>query len=105
MSSEIVLRPIWRRFRPRYLRLAAAHVRRGGHAAIVPKHGPIDVLLTVDNTGKITELGLWALLAIEQKRYRKVKDGPAKGLAIARIQPDYEGSVLDFCDRDSVHAG
>jgi Fe-S-cluster containining protein len=105
MSAYVVERPIWRRFRPQFLARAAAHVRAGGCAAIVGERGDVRVLLPVDEKGKITELGQWALLSVEQQRWRRVHDGEAKGLASARIQPNYAGSVLDFCDRDSVHSG
>jgi hypothetical protein len=105
MSAYVIVRPVWRRFRPRYLARAVAHVRSGGHAAIAHEDGKIEVLLTVDDGGKLTELGQWALLAIEQRRWRRVTEGPAKGLASARIRPSYGGSVLDWCERDSVHPG
>ena len=105
MSAYVIERPVWRRFRPRYLERAAAHVRRGGHAAIVRDDGSVEVLLTVDAKGKITELGRWSLLAIEQQRWRRVKEGAATGLAWARVNADYGGSVLDWCERDSVHPG
>lgn len=105
MSSYEIVRPIWRRFRPLYLARAAAHVRRGGFAAIVDERDRVTLLLPVDAKGKITELGQWALLSIEQVRWRRVREGVAKGLATARVKRDYEGSVLDFCVRDSVHAG
>ena len=105
MSAYVVVRPVWRRFRPLYLARAAAHVRRGGHAAIVREDGEIELLLTVDAKGKITELGQWSLLSIERQRWRRVKEGPARGLARARVDPSYGGSVLDWCERDSVHPG
>ena len=105
MSAYVVVRPVWRRFRPRYLARAAAHVRRGGHAVIVREDGEIELLLTVDAKGKITELGQWSLLSIERQRWRRVKEGPARGLARARVDPSYGGSVLDWCARDSVHPG
>ena len=105
MSAYVIVRPVWRRFRSRYLARAAAHVRSGGHAAIVHDTEVIEMLLTVDDKGKLTELGQWSLLAIEQQRWRRVKEGPAKGLAIARVRPSYGGSVLDWCDRDSLHPG
>ncbi|AUX25085.1 hypothetical protein SOCEGT47_056280 [Sorangium cellulosum] len=105
MSAYVVSRPIWRRFRPRYLARAAAHVRAGGHAAIVLPEERIDLLLSVDEAGKLTELGQWALLSIEQQRFRRVSEGPARGLATARVKRQYEGSVLDWCERDSVHPG
>ncbi len=105
MSVYVIERPIWRRFKPRYLSRAAAHVRKGGHAVIVRDKGRLEMLLSVDEGGKITVLGLWALLAIEQRRWRRVTEGPAKGLATALVKEDYEGSVLDWCERDSVHEG
>lgn len=105
MPPCVVSRPIWRRFRPRYLARAAAHVRAGGHAAIVQPDERIDLLLSVDERGKLTELGLWALLSIEQQRFRRVSEGAARGLATARVKRHYEGSVLDWCERDSVHPG
>jgi uncharacterized protein len=105
MSAYVLERPVWRHFRPSYLTRAAAHVRGGGHAAIVDRAGPVELLLTVGEGGKITELGQWSLLAIEQQRWRRVKDGPAKGLARARVREDFEGSVLDWCERDSIHPG
>jgi hypothetical protein len=105
MSAYVIDRPLWRSFKSRWLARAAAHVRRGGHAVVIADDGAMEMLLTVDRAGKITELGLWALLAIEQRRWRRVKEGPAAGLAIAGVRPSYEGSVLDWCHRDSIHRG
>src|SRR3954464_13560594 len=99
MSDYVVVRPIWRSFRSRWLARAVAHVRRGGFAAIADETGGGKVLMPVDEAGKITELGQWALLAIEQQGWRRVKDGLAKGLASARIRSNYAGSVLDWCER------
>lgn len=105
MSAYEVERPIWRRFKPAFLTRAAAHVRAGGHAVIVRDDAALEMILGVDAKGKITELGLWSILAIEQQRWRRVTDGPAKGLASVRVKADYEGAVLDWCERDSVHEG
>lgn len=105
MSKYVISRPIWRRFRPAYLGRAAVHVKRGGCAAIVDEHDNVTLLLPVDEKGVITELGQWALLSIEQQRWRRVREGAAKGLATAKVKRAYEGSVLDWCVRDSVHAG
>jgi Fe-S-cluster containining protein len=105
MSAYEIVRPVWRKFRPRFLARAAAHVRRGGHAVVEREGGGVDLLLGVDAKGQITELGLWSILAIEQRRWRRVKEGPAAGLAIVHVRERYEGSVIDWCDRDSVHEG
>ena len=105
MSTPSVERPVWRRFRPRWLARAAAYVRAGGHAAIVDERNSVEVLLPVDERGKLSELGLWALLSIEQRRSRRVKTGPAKGLAHVRIRPRFRPAVLDWCARDAMHEG
>ncbi|NUQ75089.1 MAG: YkgJ family cysteine cluster protein [Polyangiaceae bacterium] len=105
MSAYVVTRPIWRRFRPQYLARAVWHVRRGGCAAIVNERGDVRVLLPLTPEGKLTELALWALLAVEQQRWRRVREGEAAGLGTAKIKDNYGGSVLDWCDRDSIHAG
>ena len=104
MSVTVVERPIWRRFDPRFYERAVAHVHAGGHAAVVRRAG-IEMLFGVDTSGRITELGLWAILAIEQQRWRRVKDGPARGLATATPRPDFADVVLDWCERDAVHPG
>jgi Fe-S-cluster containining protein len=105
MSAYTIDRPVWRKFRARWLARAATHVRRGGHAVIERDDGGVELLLGVGEDGKITELGLWSVLAIEQQRWRRVKDGPAKGLASVKVRDAFGGSVVDWCDRDSVHAG
>ncbi|HRI63507.1 MAG TPA: YkgJ family cysteine cluster protein [Polyangium sp.] len=105
MTATRIVRPIWRRFRPRWLARAAAHVRAGGCAAIVDEKNNVQVLLPVDKKGKLPELARWALLAIEHRRTTRVLEGPAKGLATIRIKSHYAGSVLDWCTRDSIHEG
>lgn len=97
-----VVRPVWRRFVPRFLDRAADWVRSGGHAAVVFDEKRIDLLLGVGPDGRITEQGLWAVLALEQRRYRKVKEGPAEGLFLARVRPHALEAALDWCDRDSM---
>lgn len=72
---------------------------------MVERTGRVDMLLPVGKDGKITELGQWAILAIEQRRYTRVKSGLSKGLATARVKPKFAGSVIDWCDRDSIHEG
>jgi Fe-S-cluster containining protein len=100
-----VERPVWRRFVPRFLDRAASWVRAGGHAAIVHDDQRIDLLLGADARGAITEQGLWAVLALEQLRYRKVKDGPAQGLFVTRVMPHARAAALDWCARDAATAG
>lgn len=105
MTATRIVRPIWRRFRPRWLARAAAHVRAGGCAAIVDERNDIQVLLPVDSKGKVPELARWALLSIEHRRTTRITEGPAKGLATTKIKKHYAGSVLDWCTRDSIHEG
>lgn len=104
-SAYEIARPVWRRFKPRFLAKAVAHVKRGGFAAIEDETGQVKVLLPVDEAGKVTELGQWALLSIEQRAWKRVKEGLGVGLATAKIRAKYAGSVLDWCERDAVHEG
>lgn len=105
MSKTKVERPVWRRFAPRFASRAAAWVRSGGQAAIVHDEENIEILLATDARGELTELGLWSLLAIEQRRSRVVKEGPAKGLRAAKAAKHSTFAVLDWCERDSGHPG
>jgi hypothetical protein len=105
VSVTVVERPIWRRFVPRFFERAVAHVREGGHAAVVHGERRVEMLFGTEATGRITELGLWAILAIEQQRWRRVAEGPARGLARAFAQEDFIPVVLDWCERDAVHEG
>jgi hypothetical protein len=105
VPATVIERPIWRRFLPRFADRAAEHVRSGGHAAVVHGDRHVEMLLSVDDAGRITELGLWALFAIEQRRWRRVKAGVARGLATARVRRDFVEVVLDWCERDAVHPG
>jgi hypothetical protein len=105
MSKTKVVRPVWRRFTPKFSKRAADWVRLGGHAAIVHDEEHIDILLGVDDDGKLTDLALWSLLALEQRASKVVDKGPAKGLRIARAAAHSTFAVLDWCDRDSAHPG
>jgi len=93
---------VWRRFVPRFLDRAADWVRAGGQAAVVFDDTRIDLLLGADACGAITEQSLWAVLALEQRRYRKVKDGPAQGLFLVRVMAHARAAALDWCERDSI---
>ncbi|MDC3955641.1 YkgJ family cysteine cluster protein [Polyangium jinanense] len=105
MSAPPVERPVWRRFRPRRLSRAAAHVRAGGFAAIVDDRDSVQILLGLTEAGKLTELGLCALLTLEQRRFQRVKTGPAAGLALVRVRPRFRPAVLDWCARDTLYEG
>lgn len=105
VPAATIVRPVWRRFRPRWLARAAAHVRAGGCAAIVDERNDVRVLLPVNAKGKLVELARWALLSIDHRRTTRVSDGPAKGLATAHIDARHGGSVLDWCTRDAMHDG
>ncbi len=97
-----VVRPVWRRFVPRFYERAVSWVRAGGHALIV--HGPRrqELLLTSDEDGEISEQGTWAVLALEQQRTKRIEAGPARGLFSAMVRPHARDAVADWCERDSV---
>jgi len=105
LPVSLVRRPIWRRYSPRFVANAAAHVRAGGFAAIVGEGPRITLLLPREASGKLTTFALWSLLVIDARRARIVREGVASGLGEARVKRGYEHAVLDWCDRDSLLAG
>lgn len=98
-------RPVWRTFAPKFFDRAVAWVKAGGHAAVVTSPSKIELFMPADASGEITEAGRWSVLALEQQRFRRVKDGAASGLYSARVQPHATEAVLDWCERDSIHEG
>jgi uncharacterized protein len=105
MSGLALERPVWRRFKPRFVARAAEHVRAGGFAALVSEDGTVEVLLP-DANGALTELGQWALLAIEQQgAAERVTEGAARGLWRMTIGNGFEDAVCDWCERDAAHPG
>jgi hypothetical protein len=104
MPAQAVVRPVWRSFAPRFAERAAEYVRAGGHAAIVHADR-IQLLLGLDAGGELPLLGRWTLLTLGQSRWRRVRTGPAEGLASARVPAELEGAVLAFCDRDATLPG
>lgn len=98
-----IARPVWRQFTPKYESNAVAWVRAGGAAAIVHSPRRIQLLLEAGPDQKPTELALWAVLALEQQRPRRVTAGPARGLFTILARPDARDAVLDWCDRDARH--
>ena len=103
MSQSVVIRPVWRRFEERYFDRAVAWVRSGGHAVVAREDGSHWLYLGVDERGRITKASLWSILALDQERRTKVKDGPAKGLVVARVDPHAVEAALDWCERDSIY--
>ncbi len=98
-------RPVWRSFKPKFLDRAVAWVKSGGHAAVVHSPEKIDLLLTPGDDGDISEPGRWAVLSLEQQKFRRVGAGLASGLYRANVMPHALEAVLDWCERDSIHQG
>jgi Fe-S-cluster containining protein len=96
-----VVRPVWRRYAAEYVKNAAAWVKKGGHAVVVERPSRIRLVLGVDDAGKLTEQGLWAVLALEQQRASLVKTGPLRGLFTILVAPHARDAALDWCERDA----
>jgi uncharacterized protein len=96
-----VVRPVWRRYAAEYVKNAAAWVRSGGHAVVVERPSRMRLVLGVDDEGKLTEQGLWAVLALEQQRASRAQKGPLRGLFTILVAPHARDAALDWCERDA----
>jgi hypothetical protein len=95
-----IVRPVWRSFRPEFLGRAASHVRAGGFAAVFYPKGNIKLLLPRTRGGALTEMSLWALLALEIRRWGSARSGPARHLAAVRVKEHHGPIILEWCERD-----
>ncbi len=96
-----IVRPVWRKYSPKFISNAAAWVRSGGHAVVVHSPSRLELVLTATKDGKITEQGLWAVLALEQQRARRREEGPLAGLFTILVARHARAAALDWCDRDA----
>lgn len=96
-----IVRPVWRKYSTKFIGNAAAWVRSGGHAVIVHAPSRLELVLGVTKDGALTEQGLWAVLALEQQRASKKKEGPLAGLFTILVAPHARAAALDWCDRDA----
>jgi hypothetical protein len=96
-----VTRPVWRSFRAEFLDRAARHVRAGGFAAVYYRSGAVKLLLPRTRSGALTEMALWALLALEVRRWGSARTGPARRLASVRVKKSHRDIIREWCDRDA----
>ena len=100
-----VVRPIWRRFAPRFLEHAAQFARSGGFAAVALSDDCVEALFAPGDDGELRPHAEWALASVDGAEVSTVTEGCATGLARARLDADRSYTVLDWCDRDAVHPG
>jgi hypothetical protein len=101
-KSTVIVRPVWRSFRPEFLRRAVQHVRAGGFAAVFYPAGDVKLLLPRTRDGALTELALWALLALEIRRWGSARSGPARRLAAVRVKKHHRPIIREWCERDGA---
>jgi hypothetical protein len=100
-GTQPIERPVWRSFQPRFIERAVAHVRSGGFAVLLLPRGEMKLLLPRDGDGPApTEMALWALLALEVRRWGRPRQGPARGLVTVRVQPRHRDIIREWCERD-----
>lgn len=105
IASALVVRPVWRRFAPRFRELAIAFVQAGGFAAVVHSEDRVEALFMVGSDGALLPFAAWAMASIEHAEFTFHGDGSAAGLAFAFLDTDRSWTILDWCERDAVHPG
>lgn len=104
-SAVEVVRPLWRRFSPRFIERAFDHVAAGGLAAVVHSETRIEAYFGVDQSSELAYFARWALASIEHSGVTARTEGGEARLRKAVLDGEQALSVLDWCDRDSVHPG
>ncbi len=102
---QIVVRPVVRSFTLRQLRVAAEHVRAGGHAVIWEQPARARLLLPAPNDDDPMDLALYSILDLGKQRYEIAQRGLTKGLATTLVPRDCNGIVRQRIERDKHHAG
>lgn len=108
MGEERVARPVVRAFRAGFEKEAAAHVRRGGHAVVWgPSRSTRRAMLVFRSPRGlgVRDLGYWAILDMDLRRWSTFARGPLRGLAFARVPEDCFDIVDERVTRDSIHPG
>ncbi len=80
-------------------------MKRGGHAIVWASKSQAMIVLQDPDQDDPDDLGVWALLDMELKRWSVESRGLLKGLATCNIPRDCLDLVRDRVERDSVHPG
>ncbi len=96
---EVVVRPLWRAFRPEQLKAAARHARDGGISVLKEERWRLlgDAGPRNEDLPKMVD---WAIRAIEASRWAEITEGPLKGLVEAAITRGWRARVDEWIARD-----
>jgi len=103
-ATEVV-RPVVRSFNSRQWRVAATHVRRGGHAVVWEHRTRAHLLVPCPLTDDPRDLAYHAILDLGKERYQVSTRGVTKGLAITLVPRECNEMVRDRIQRDRIHRG
>jgi Fe-S-cluster containining protein len=100
-----VVRPIVRSFNARQWRVAAHHVRKGGHAVVWEHRTRARLLVPCPNADDPMDLAHFAILDLGKQRYDVSTRGITKGLATTLVPRDCNDIVRQRIERDRIHRG
>ena len=103
MAAVRVVRPVVRSFQSTYVKEAAAHVRKGGHALVWEGKSKARLVFKVPVGDEEKDLGYWSLLDLGAHKWAKETRGALRGLAVAKVARDSFDIVRARAERDSVH--
>jgi uncharacterized protein len=105
VAATEVIRPIVRSFNSRQWRVAAMHVRQGGHAVVWEDRSRARLLVPCPKEDDPMDLAHYAILDLGKQRYEVSLRGVTKGLATTLIPRDCNDIVRQRIQRDRVHRG
>jgi Fe-S-cluster containining protein len=102
---NVVYRPIVRSFDQKHAKLAAEHVRAGGHAVVWEAKDKALLVFPEPEDGNEDDFGLWSVYDMGKWRWKLETAGALRGLATSRVPRDCLWIARRRAERDAIHRG
>jgi Fe-S-cluster containining protein len=100
-EATLVVRPVFRSYKQRFVRACAEHVRAGGHAVVFETEERAYLVLPPIDADDPHDLGFWSILDLGKQRWTTETEGPLEGLSTTRVPRGCLDLVKKRATRDS----